>query len=206
LARYQEGYAAYYQRCKHGDSPAMRDPNPTVILIPGVGMIAWGKSKYEYQVTAEFYGCAIEVMRGAEAIDEYVALPEQEAFDIEYWQLEEAKLRRMPPEEELSRSVVQIAGDMDRELVEAMSARLAAKGAAVYTGSVREGVLLFGGVDYTVSGTGGEVVASEVASRPARSNTLRVGKGASIEDQVEAVLFLLSSRSRGIVDQVISIR
>ncbi|MBW3671928.1 MAG: amidohydrolase family protein, partial [Acidobacteria bacterium] len=68
-------------------SPAMRAANPTVILIPGVGMIAWGKDKSESRVTAEFYNCAIEVMRGAEAIDEYIALPEQEAFDIEYWLL-----------------------------------------------------------------------------------------------------------------------
>ena len=75
------------------DSPPMRDPNPTVILIPGLGMIAWGKDKSESRVTAEFYNCAVEVMRGAEAISEYIALPRQEAFDIEYWLLEEAKLQ-----------------------------------------------------------------------------------------------------------------
>ncbi|HKC86472.1 MAG TPA: bifunctional rhamnulose-1-phosphate aldolase/short-chain dehydrogenase, partial [Blastocatellia bacterium] len=94
LAKYREDYAAYYDRRRRTDSPAMRDPNPTVILIPGVGMIAWGKNKSESRVTAEFYNCAIEVMRGAEAIDRYEAMDEQEAFDIEYWQLEEAKLRR----------------------------------------------------------------------------------------------------------------
>jgi NAD(P)-dependent dehydrogenase (short-subunit alcohol dehydrogenase family) len=88
----------------------MRDPNPTVILIPGVGMIAWGKNKSESRVTAEFYNAAVEVMRGAEAIDEYIALPQQEAFDIEYWALEEAKLRRMPPEKELARNVVVVIG------------------------------------------------------------------------------------------------
>src|SRR5262249_2507477 len=87
LAKYREDYAAYYDRCKRPDSPAMRDPNPTVILIPGVGMIAWGKNKSESRVTAEFYNCAIEVMRGAEAIDRYEAMDEQEAFDIEYWPL-----------------------------------------------------------------------------------------------------------------------
>ncbi|MGA2140063.1 MAG: bifunctional rhamnulose-1-phosphate aldolase/short-chain dehydrogenase, partial [Verrucomicrobiia bacterium] len=90
LAKYRDDYAAYYNRCKHPDSPAMRDPNPTVILIPGLGMIAWGRDKSESRVTAEFYNCAVEVMRGAEAIGEYVALPQQEAFDIEYWLLEEA--------------------------------------------------------------------------------------------------------------------
>ena len=110
LAEYRKDYAAYYERCKHLDSPAMRDPNPTVILIPGVGMIAWGKNKSESRVTAEFYNCAIEVMRGAEAISEYISLPQQEAFDIEYWLLEEAKLRRMPPEKELERNVVVVIG------------------------------------------------------------------------------------------------
>jgi rhamnulose-1-phosphate aldolase/alcohol dehydrogenase len=110
LDRYRADYRAYYDRCKHPDSPAMRDPNPTVILIPGLGMVAWGKDKSESRVTAEFYNCAVEVMRGAEAIDEYIALPQQEAFDIEYWQLEEAKLRRMPPEQELARKVFVVVG------------------------------------------------------------------------------------------------
>lgn len=110
LAAYREDYAAYYNRCKHPNSPAMRDPNPTVILIPGLGMVAWGKDKSESRVTAEFYNCAVEVMRGAEAIDSYIALPQQEAFDIEYWLLEEAKLKRMPPEKELARQVHVVVG------------------------------------------------------------------------------------------------
>jgi len=108
----------------------MRDPNPTVILIPGLGMIAWGKDKSESRVTAEFYTAAIEVMRGAEAIDEYTALPLQEAFDIEYWQLEEAKLRRMPPEKELARQVIAVVGSgsgIGREV----ALRLANEGAHV---------------------------------------------------------------------------
>jgi NAD(P)-dependent dehydrogenase (short-subunit alcohol dehydrogenase family) len=88
----------------------MRDPNPTVVLIPGLGMLAWGKNKGESRTTAEFYNCAIEVMRGAEAIDSYVALPPQEAFAIEYWALEEAKLRRMPPDREFERKVVVVVG------------------------------------------------------------------------------------------------
>jgi rhamnulose-1-phosphate aldolase/alcohol dehydrogenase len=110
LAKYREDYKAYYDRCKHADSPAMRDPSPTVILVPGLGMLAWGKDKSESRVTAEFYNCAVEVMRGAETIDEYIALPQQEAFDIEYWLLEEAKLRRMPPEKELARQVIAVIG------------------------------------------------------------------------------------------------
>jgi len=110
LEQYRKDYAAYYERCKHADSPAMRGADPTVILIPGIGMIAWGKTKSESRVTAEFYNCAVEVMRGAEAIDEYIALPEQEAFDIEYWLLEEAKLKRMPPEKPYARRVVMVVG------------------------------------------------------------------------------------------------
>ncbi len=110
LDRYRANYKAYYDSCKRPDSPAMRDPNPTVMLIPGIGMIAWGKDKSESRVTAEFYNCAVEVMRGAEAIDSYIALPLQEAFDIEYWALEEAKLRRMPPEKELARQVLVVIG------------------------------------------------------------------------------------------------
>src|SRR5207247_711999 len=110
LVQYRQDYEAYYNRCKHADSPAMRDANPTVVLIPGLGMIAWGKNKSESRVTAEFYNCAIEVMRGAEAIDEYEAMDPQEAFDIEYWPLEDAKLRRLPPEEELERQIVAVVG------------------------------------------------------------------------------------------------
>ena len=110
ITQYRKDYAAYYEKCKHANSPAMRDTNPTVVLIPGLGMIAWGKSKSESRVTAEFYNCAVEVMRGAEAIDTYIALPQQEAFDIEYWLLEEAKLKRMPAEDELARQTIIVVG------------------------------------------------------------------------------------------------
>jgi rhamnulose-1-phosphate aldolase/alcohol dehydrogenase len=110
LVKYRQDYAEYYESCKRENSPAMRDANPTVMLIPGLGMIAWGKDKSESRVTAEFYNCAVEVMRGAEAIDEYIALPQQEAFDIEYWLLEEAKLQRMPAEKELARQIVVVVG------------------------------------------------------------------------------------------------
>ncbi len=110
LIEYRKDYEAYYERCKRPDSPLMRDANPTVVLIPGLGMIAWGKNKSESRVIAEFYNCAIEVMRGAEAIDQYEAMDEQEAFDIEYWSLEEAKLRRLPPERELDRQIIAVIG------------------------------------------------------------------------------------------------
>jgi rhamnulose-1-phosphate aldolase/alcohol dehydrogenase len=110
LERYRMDYASYYEEHKRPGSPDMRGSNPTVVLIPGVGMIAFGKSKSESRVTAEFYNAAVEVMRGAEAADTYTALPRQEAFDIEYWRLEQAKIERRPPEEELAREVVVVIG------------------------------------------------------------------------------------------------
>lgn len=110
LAKYRHDYADYYNRCKRADSPGMRDSHPTVILIPGLGMITWGRDKSESRVTAEFYNSALGVMKGAEGIDEYVSLPQQEAFDIEYWLLEEAKLRRMPPEKEMAGQIVCVIG------------------------------------------------------------------------------------------------
>jgi rhamnulose-1-phosphate aldolase/alcohol dehydrogenase len=130
LVQYRADYAAYYEAHKHPNSPAMRDPNPTVILIPGIGMIAWGKNKSESRVTAEFYNCAIAVMRGAEAIDEYVALPLQEAFDIEYWLLEEAKLKRMPPDQEFARNIVLVVG-AGSGIGKATALRVAKEGAHV---------------------------------------------------------------------------
>ena len=128
VRQYRADYAAYYNACKHEDSPPMRDANPTVILVPGLGMIAFGKNKSESRVTAEFYNCAVAVMRGAEAVGEYVALPRQEAFDIEYWALEEAKLRRMPPERTLARKVVLVVG-AGSGIGVATAKRVAAEGA-----------------------------------------------------------------------------
>lgn len=110
LESYRRDYAKYYDACKQPGSPAMRDANPTVILIPGLGMVAFGKDKSESRVTAEFYNCAVEVMRGAEALGGYISLPQQEAFDIEYWALEEAKLRRMPPDKEMAGRAVIVIG------------------------------------------------------------------------------------------------
>ena len=130
IAQYRQDYAAYYDACKRPGSPPMRDANPTVMLIPGLGMIAFGKNKSESRVTAEFYNCAVAVMRGAEAVGGYVALPRQEAFDIEYWALEEAKLRRMPPEKSLARRVVVVVG-AGSGIGVATAQRAAAEGAHV---------------------------------------------------------------------------
>ena len=140
LVRYRKDYESYYKKCKRPNSPPMRDPNPTVVLIPGLGMIAWGKNKSESRVTAEFYNCAIEVMRGAEAIDRYEAMDQQEAFDIEYWSLEEAKLRRQPPEKELDRQVVVVIG-AGAGIGKATAHRLARDGAHIVCVDLDEGAV-----------------------------------------------------------------
>ncbi|WP_172327626.1 bifunctional rhamnulose-1-phosphate aldolase/short-chain dehydrogenase [Mangrovicoccus sp. HB161399] len=107
---YRDGYAAYYDRCKHDDSPALRDPNAVVYLVPGVGMITFAKDKATARISGEFYVNAINVMRGASTVSEYCGLPEQEAFDIEYWLLEEAKLQRMPKPKSLAGKVALVTG------------------------------------------------------------------------------------------------
>jgi len=134
LQVYREEYQQYYRTFAMPDSPKMRDANPTVVLIPGIGMFSFGKNKTEARITGEFYTNAIHVMEGASALESgktpevlpqagaaakteaftvcsnYVALPPSEAFRIEYWKLEEAKIRRQPPEKELSRHVVVVVG------------------------------------------------------------------------------------------------
>ncbi len=107
---YRKMYADYYTKCKHAHSPAIRDANPVVILYPGVGMFTFAVNKQTARVAAEFYANAINVMRGAEAISTYTSLPRQEAFNIEYWLLEEAKLQRMPKPKALSGRVALITG------------------------------------------------------------------------------------------------
>lgn len=110
IAEYRDDYAAYYERCKHDNSPALRDPNAVVYLVPGVGMITFAKDKATARISGEFYVNAINVMRGASAVSEYQGLPEQEAFDIEYWLLEEAKLQRMPKPKALAGRVALVTG------------------------------------------------------------------------------------------------
>lgn len=110
IAAYRADYTRYYESCRHDDSPAMRDPNPVVYLVPGVGMMTFAKDKATARIAGEFYVNAINVMRGAEAVGTYRGLPEQEAFDIEYWLLEEAKLQRMPKPKSLAGRIAFITG------------------------------------------------------------------------------------------------
>lgn len=107
---YRMDYAAYYERCKHPNSPAMRDPNPVIYLVPGVGMLSFAKDKATARIAAEFYVNAINVMRGASGVSAYQGLAEQEAFNIEYWLLEEAKLARMPKPKALAGRTAFITG------------------------------------------------------------------------------------------------
>jgi rhamnulose-1-phosphate aldolase/alcohol dehydrogenase len=121
LAAYRADYSAYYERCKRPNSPALRDPNPVIVLLPGVGMVSLAKDKATARIAGEFYVNAINVMREADALDRYVGLPEQEAFDIEYWLLEEAKLQRMPKAKPLVGQVALVtggAGGIGRAIVE----------------------------------------------------------------------------------------
>ena len=110
IARYRAEYADYYNTCRRADSPEMRDPNPVIFLVPGVGMISFAKDKSTARISSEFYINAINVMRGASMVSTYQGLPTQEAFDIEYWLLEEAKLQRQPKAKSLAGKVAFVTG------------------------------------------------------------------------------------------------
>lgn len=130
LTAYNRDYAAYYERCKRDNSPAMRDSNPVIYLVPGVGMLSFAKDKATARIAGEFYVNAINVMRGADGVSEYMGLPEQEAFDIEYWLLEEAKLQRMPKPKAMAGRIALVTGGAGG-IGQATAARLMADGACV---------------------------------------------------------------------------
>lgn len=145
---YRKMYTDYYNTCKHANSPALRDPNPVVILYPGVGMFTFAKDKQTARVAAEFYINAINVMKGAEAISEYTSLPRQEAFNIEYWLLEEAKLQRMPKPKPLSGKIALVTGSAGG-IGKAIAKKLAEEGACIILSDndesrLKEGVADFG--------------------------------------------------------------
>ncbi|MFE8920057.1 bifunctional aldolase/short-chain dehydrogenase [Streptomyces rochei] len=129
-AAYREEYAAYYRRHAEPDSPAMRGADPAIVLVPGVGMFSFGKDKQTARVAGEFYVNAINVMRGAEAVSTYAPIEESEKFRIEYWALEEAKLRRMPRPKALATRVALVTG-AGSGIGKAIAGRLVAEGACV---------------------------------------------------------------------------
>lgn len=144
---YRQEYADYYNTCKKDNSPPIRDANPVIIIYPGVGMFSFAKNKQTTRVANEFYVNAINVMRGAEAITSYTSLPRQEAFDIEYWLLEEAKLSRMPKEQPLSRKVAFVTGAVGG-IGKAIADKLASEGANVVLTDINEQNLIAANATY----------------------------------------------------------
>lgn len=140
IAAYRADYTAYYERCRHADSPALRDPNAIVYLVPGVGMITFARDKATARIAGEFYVNAINVMREAAAVDAYVGLPEQEAFDIEYWLLEEAKLQRMPKPKSLAGRVALVTGGAGG-IGKAIASKLLSEGACVVLADIDAALL-----------------------------------------------------------------
>jgi rhamnulose-1-phosphate aldolase/alcohol dehydrogenase len=174
-ADYRKMYGDYYDNCKHPNSPAMRDANPVVVLFRGVGMFTFAKDKQTARVASEFYANAINVMRGAEAVSEYTALPRQEAFDIEYWLLEEAKLQRMPKPKPLSGRVALVTGSAGG-IGKAIAKKLASEGACVVLNDINSERLEGAKAEFT--GLFGKDAVSTVL--------MDVTNSRSIEDAMEA--------------------
>ncbi|AYQ35288.1 bifunctional aldolase/short-chain dehydrogenase [Runella sp. SP2] len=172
---YRAMYSEYYEACKHPNSPAMRDPNPVVILYPGVGMFTFSKDKTTARLASEYYINAVNVMKGAEAVSEYTALPRQEAFNIEYWLLEEAKLQRMPKPKALSGRVALVTGSAGG-IGKAIAKKFAEEGAVVVLNDINE-ERLAGAKDEFVKKFGRDSVATTL---------LNVTDAASIVDAMDA--------------------
>jgi rhamnulose-1-phosphate aldolase/alcohol dehydrogenase len=177
IRSYRENYEGYYGRCKRADSPAMRDPNAVVYLVPGVGMITFAADKATARISAEFYVNAINVMRGASTVSTYVGLPEQEAFDIEYWLLEEAKLQRMPKPKPLAGRVALVTGGAGG-IGRATAARLLSEGACVVLADIDEQALS-AAHDDLVAASGNDVVRS-VKLDVAREEQVEAGYSSAI--------------------------
>lgn len=170
VAEYRDGYAAYYERCKHDNSPALRDPNAVVYLVPGVGMITFAKDKATARISAEFYVNAINVMRGASSVSTYCGLPEQEAFDIEYWLLEEAKLQRMPKPKSLAGKVALVTGGAGG-IGSATAERMLREGACV----------VLADIDADALGSARENLASRYSEDVVRSVVMDVTSEATVQ-------------------------
>ena len=188
LAAYRADYLAYYTRCKHDNSPAVRDANPIIYLIPGVGMLSFAKDKATARIAGEFYVNAINVMRGANGVDTYVGLPEQEAFDIEYWLLEEAKLQRMPKPKSLAGRIALVTGGAGG-IGQAVARQLLQEGACVMLTDIDGGAL--------------EEAEQALLKVAGRDNIATVRANITAEHEVEAILNAAALRFGG-VDLLVS--
>ena len=188
LVAYRADYIAYYERCKRDNSPAVRDANPIIYLIPGVGMLSFAKDKATARIAAEFYVNAINVMRGANGVDTYVGLPEQEAFDIEYWLLEEAKLQRMPKPKSLAGRIALVTGGAGG-IGQAVARQLLQEGACVMLTDIDAEAL--------------QQARQSLDKVAGRDNVATVAANITSEQDVDAILSATALRFGG-VDLLIS--